>query len=72
MTLRLHSWPAPLQTLALVASPRLGLWNNGHEQLSEHGSSSNQHHIASSKKQSHGRTSSQFKSLNNNEEEEPC
>ncbi len=25
VTLRLHSWPAPLQTLALVASPRLRL-----------------------------------------------
>ncbi len=25
MILRLHSWPAPLQALALVASPRLGL-----------------------------------------------
>jgi hypothetical protein len=22
----LHSWPAPLQTFALVANPRLGLW----------------------------------------------
>ncbi len=26
VTLGLPSWPAPLQTLALVASPRLGLW----------------------------------------------
>ncbi len=25
VTLRLHTWPAPLQALALVASPRLGL-----------------------------------------------
>ncbi len=25
VTIRLHSWPTPLQALALVASPRLGL-----------------------------------------------
>ncbi len=25
-TLRLHSWPAPLQALALVSNPRLKLW----------------------------------------------
>jgi hypothetical protein len=26
VTLGLHSWPAPLKALALVASPMLGLW----------------------------------------------
>jgi len=26
VTLGLHTWPAPLQVLALVTSPRLGLW----------------------------------------------
>jgi hypothetical protein len=26
---QLPSWPATLQTLALVASPRLGLWQQG-------------------------------------------
>jgi hypothetical protein len=28
VTPMLHSWPTPLQTLALVAIPRLGLWHN--------------------------------------------
>jgi len=27
VTLGLLSWPAPLQTFALVASPKLGLWH---------------------------------------------
>jgi hypothetical protein len=26
VTSRLHSWPTPLPTLALIANPRLGLW----------------------------------------------
>ncbi len=28
VTARLHTWPAPSQALALVASPRLGLWQS--------------------------------------------
>jgi hypothetical protein len=27
VTFKLHSWPTPLQALALVVSPRLGLWH---------------------------------------------
>ncbi len=29
MTLKLHSWPAPLQTFTLVVSPKLELQQNG-------------------------------------------
>jgi hypothetical protein len=30
VTLRIHTWPAPSQALALVTSPRLGLWQLSH------------------------------------------